>query len=361
MAGLLNALKTFPTLARELARALTTPFFNAGPQKMRGICLCCIQNYGLKQFLTSSAEEIVCAECRAENVLGTPEAGLPAQLYKYFNFVSHKVGYYMAGNKYLAVDYVSEFSNHLNVSTDLEADLRKIHRLFRISVIHGSPRLFIYGVFNKMDIHNETFSDEICDEIFQTAGRVSIPVGFKLFRIRKDLISLSPEQFDSAPANAGMPGRFDLGNTQVFYCSDDIKTCVYEARMLAGDDATLATYHAAREIKLLDLTVIDEREGSPHQSVELILFALTNSRYSHKNLQVLSRRALDRGLQGIKYRSFYSQVCESDTHSYVIFGAPLATKLLDLQSLNQVNLRKIDIKYDLGFSSEDFLFKKNQG
>jgi hypothetical protein len=103
------------------------------------------------------------------------------------------------------------------------------------------------------------------------------------------------------------------------------------------------------------LTAINEPEGDPHESVALILYALTNTRYSHKNLQILSRQALDRGLQGIKYRSFYSQVCEKDTYSYVIFGAPIRDKVLKLQSLNHVNIRKIDIEFDLGFSSRDFL------
>ena len=262
----------------------------------------------------------------------------------------------MAGNKYIAIDYIDQFSNDLNVSADLETDLKKFHRLFHISIIHGSPRLFIYGVFNKMDVHNETFSDEICDEIFEKSESNYITRGFELFRIRKNLDSLSLEQFDSAPVNPAMPGRFDLGDIQAFYCSEDIKTCVYEARMLAGDDATLATYKVAQELNVLDLTVIDE-EGDLHESIALILFALTNSRYSHKNLQILSRQALSRGFHGIKYRSFYSQICETHTHSYVIFGAPLAEKRLNLQSLNQVNLRKIDIEFDLGFSSENFLLK----
>lgn len=124
-----------------------------------------------------------------------------------------------------------------------------------------------------------------------------------------------------------------------------------------GDDATLATYQVAKELKLLDLTVINEPEGDLHQSIDLILFALTNSRYSHENLQILSKQALNRGFHGIKYRSFYSQICETDTHSYVIFGAPLADNQLNLQSLNQVNLRKIDMEFDLGFSSENFLLK----
>jgi hypothetical protein len=324
---------------------------------MKGICLSCIQNYGLRQFLASSGCKIECLECRARDALGIPDDHISGLLRDYFNYASHKVGYYMAGNKYLAVDYVPEFSNDLNVSTDLESDLRKFYRLFHISVIHGSPRLFIYGVFNKIDIHNETFSDEICDEIFRKALPISVPLRFKLFRIRKNLTSLSSEQFDSAPVNAEKPGRFDLGDVHAFYCSDDIKTCVYEARMLAGDDATLATYHVAEELKVLDLTMIDEPEGDPHQSIGLILFALTNSRYGHKNLQILSRQALDRGFHGIKYRSFYSQVYETDTYSYVIFGTPLADKRLELQSLNQVNLRKIDMEFDLGFSSEAFLLK----
>ena len=330
---------------------------NTEIQKMKGICLGCVQNYGLKQFLASSAEKIICAECMAQGVLGVAENNISRLLREYFNYHSHKVGYYMAGNKYLTVDYIEQFSNELNVSADLEHDLKAMYRLFHISVIHGSPRLFIYGIFNKMDIHNETFGDEICDAIFEKAGKISITQGFNLFRIRKNLASLSLEQFDSAPLNPTMSGRFDLGDMQVFYCSDDVKTCVYEARLLAGDDATLATYQVAKELKLLDLTNIHETQGDLHQSIELILFALTNSRYSHKNLQILSKNALNRGFDGIKYRSFYSQVCESDTHSYVIFGSPLTENRLNLQSLNHVNLRKIDMVFDLGFSSEKFLLK----
>jgi hypothetical protein len=65
------------------------------------------------------------------------------------------------------------------------------------------------------------------------------------------------------------------------------------------------------------------------------------------------------GLKGIKYRSFYSQVQESDTHSYVIFGTPLANGLLKLQSLNHINLRNIRMEYDLGFTSADYLLKDN--
>jgi hypothetical protein len=122
-----------------------------------------------------------------------------------------------------------------NVSQDLEADLRKLYRLLKISIIQGSPRLFMFGIFNKIDLSTEIFDDKICEEIFAKGGRTTLPVGHNLFRIRKNLTSLTREQFDSAPANSKKPGRFDLGNVQAFYCSDNIDTCVYEARMLAGD------------------------------------------------------------------------------------------------------------------------------
>ena len=36
--------------------------------KMKGICLSCIQNYGLRRFLTSASKDVECAECGAENV-----------------------------------------------------------------------------------------------------------------------------------------------------------------------------------------------------------------------------------------------------------------------------------------------------
>jgi hypothetical protein len=130
---------------------------------------------------------------------------------------------------------------------------------------------------------------------------------------------------------------------------------VYEARLLAGDDATLATYQVNKGMDLLDLTDINETEVTPHESIELIMFALTNSRYSHANLQIISKQAFQRGLKGIKYRSFYSQVQATDTYSFVIFGVPLADGLLDLQSINHINLRNIHIEYDLGFTSADYL------
>ena len=301
-------------------------------------------------------------KCLNECAHGVSNNKIDDALHRYFNFVSHKVGYYMAGNKYLVYRHGEEFSNCLGVSDDLEYDLKEIHRIFGVQITYGSPRLFVYGIFNKMNIYEESFLDraDVCAEIFQKARKAILPDGYNLFRIRNNLTSLNSHEFDSNPDFSAKKGRFDLGNMPVFYCSDDVATCIYEARMLAGDDATLATYRIIKELTIVDLTTISDHDNGPHESIRVILYALTNSRYSHKNLQILSNAAHEGGFHGIKYRSFYSQICEHDTSSYVIFGSPMKDGAMTLHSLNQVNIRKIDIEYDLGFSSERFLLSQKQ-
>ena len=57
---------------------------------MKGICLCCIQNYGLKRFLASSGQKITCAECLAHDVLGVPEEKISELLREYLNTIRIK-------------------------------------------------------------------------------------------------------------------------------------------------------------------------------------------------------------------------------------------------------------------------------
>lgn len=318
-------------------------------ENKKGICIKCINNYGFRNHIMKNSVNIFCLNCNQIN-FGIHKEIVIDILEEYFNDVSHRVGTYFKARKYFATERDEVFTNDLRVSKDFELDLKLIHDLFNIHIYHGSPRLFVYGIFNRMNIFEERFSDADCEEILNKSFKMKLNDGYDFFRIRKNPSSLNENEFDSAPIKP-RSGRYDINNdVNTFYCSDDIDTCVYECRTLPGDDSIIAHYKTIKELNIVDFSKIKEDED-PHECVKMILHALMNTRYNHENLQILSKYIHKSGYDGIKYRSYYSQICDNDTYSYVLYGKPIYDNKIRLMSLNNVNIRRVKIEYDLGCST----------
>lgn len=316
------------------------------------ICLKCLWNDGLRnQFSRYPTALSTCSNCKQENAVCIDDQDAAREvLQEFFNATSHQVGFYFeCNNKRIVQESFGEkYKNDLKVPYDLDHDLQLIHKIFDLVVSTGSPRLFNYGIFNRMNLHEDTFSRNDCEEIVQKSIPLILKSDTSLYRVRRSPQSHDPTEFDSPPCQYPK-GRFDLQNLSTLYCAQDADTCVYEARILPGDDALLARFEITTPLRILDLPSVKDPEFTdPHESMELILEALTNSRYSHRNLQTVSTFAHSLNYDGIRYRSFYSQMLKHDTFSVVLFGSPIRDSKIKLSSLNRINLRSVQMKYDLG-------------
>ena len=185
--------------------------------------------------------------------------------------------------------------------------------------------------------------------MISTCKVTDLNVGEKIYRIRLNPEEISsPDSYDSPPIEKTVDFRFNEKGKPVFYGAFDIETCIHECRVIVYDEILLATFKANKKLTLIDLQNIDDGIiKSPLERPSVFIDIILNST-DYQFCQMLAERISERGYDGIKYESYYSNVIEESHFNILLFGYPLKEGKISLYSLNRIKLDKIEYKYTFG-------------
>jgi hypothetical protein len=191
----------------------------------------------------------------------------------------------------------------------------------------------------------------------EKAPQVELPVGTRLFRIRKNPEPnesiATPASFDPPPSHIQRsPGRWDDGRKPVLYASDDIELCCHECRVLVADEIVVATLLTARPLVLLDLTAEFSSVGAtPFDDPNIFARFLSLSRETQwlGHARTVARTAQAAQFDGIRYTSYYAQAKKQpEALNVALFGRPLEAGYLTIESVNRLRLTDVQYAFSLG-------------
>lgn len=227
--------------------------------------------------------------------------------------------------------------------------------LFRYHIEHNLNK----GLKNKNKLNDKI--RQVIDRLISCCSEYCIKKNDQLFRIRKNPINPTDHnEYDTPPAkiSKNINGRLNNKSLPLFYCSNSPGTCIYESKFDPTDTLILATYKTNQEIVIIDLEnqntgYIDElkdelKEIYNERNISLFLDAITRSQNEYFFLQLISNRAYENKYSGIKYNSFYDRYRTNNSSNIGLFGYPLNSNLLTLQSLNRVVINEVKMKWNYG-------------
>jgi len=182
----------------------------------------------------------------------------------------------------------------------------------------------------------------------------SVPVrhlaaGSLLYRIRLGMIPPDAREFDPPPVSKKRRyGRFDFKGLDVLYTSLDVETCLHEVRVGVADDVTLATLNVTKDLRLADLTSFPN-DVRLHDSYNLLsrTFCLGGPNYYNLCRRVASALHSAK-FDGFVHESYFSLVKPGAPENIAVFGRPLASGMIALQSVNTLRLREVLYSYEFG-------------
>ena len=192
----------------------------------------------------------------------------------------------------------------------------------------------------------------LLDRVIDHCRTATVSRATKIYRIRCNVARpFEVDQFD-APQD-DRPSRFSDGSVPVLYGAFDVETCLHESRIRAEDEIVVATLLPTRCLHVLDLTDVpyDEPDLGVGEGGDIFYFVnsqLIFGSHSEKG-SVLALRCHERGLDGIKYPSFFSDVRLGRERfpNIALFGHPIHDGIVQLQSLN--NIRLDTVRYDFTY------------
>jgi hypothetical protein len=218
------------------------------------------------------------------------------------------------------------------------------------------PPLWRVGVTEHYEEPN-TVTDAVLDKIIEKLSIKAIPQGFKTFRIRKNIHSksvMSPTQYDIPPPHIVREfGRFDDANVQILYTSQSIPVCLHECRVAVTDDIFVATFEAATELRVADLTAdYDQGQVSPFEDLRNffngIFLTRHNSTYDiARKISLLIKNKLY--VDGFIADSYFTTVSQEPvSQNYCFYPDALGRHKLKLHSLNRLHLQTVSYSYSFG-------------
>lgn len=193
----------------------------------------------------------------------------------------------------------------------------------------------------------------LLDRVIDHCRAAGLPIGTAVFRVRRNVARpFDKGEFDSSPN--GAPSRFSDGSTPVLYGALDVETCIHEGRVLAEDEITIATLVVTRDLRVLDLTDVayDAAADGIGEGGDIFYFVSAHLLFGSRSreAQLLGMRVRERGFDGIKYPSFFSDVRPKRERfpNIAIFGEPIREGVVEIQSLNNVRLDTVRYEFTLG-------------
>lgn len=341
------------------------------------ICSNCFLNFGFKSTVKNLGDKDnnICPRCGTTDGIKVTEKNVDEIIDTFFMDGSVTPEYLIPLFRTIDTDSdVAEYFDY-QLTEDVIHDLHILKETFKrtvfnplINMAHGwGDTLLKYRIedsLNKRIRGKNKLNDnlrEFFDVLINCCQKYLIRKDDLLFRIRKNPSNvLAMEEYDSPPKNLtkSIQGRLNTKDVPLFYCSNDPDTCLYESTFDPVDTLILATYKVNRDILIIDLEDLDvefiERlndslqETFNERDISLFLDAITRSKRDYIFLQLLSRRIHENEFLGIKYKSFYNRYREDSFSNIALFGYPLSTNLLSLQSLNRMVINEVRIKWTYG-------------
>lgn len=336
------------------------------------LCTECFLNFGIKETINnicSDEESVVCFSCgsrvgkkvtkesandlmRDFFVIGSipPETGGPAPVFEFNNL---------------------NFSQSVTFGTNIDHDLKLLSDFLGVNLFHYGPPFWRLGYTDYYQQLKAVGPDEgekditkrakIWDDIISRCKVVTLDSNNKIFRLRAEqyLVQAIPEQFDTPPAEfVNKRGRYDTDDCPIFYASDDIEVCIHECRATLADCLTLGTLVPNRPLRLVDLSgSIDE--SSVRTEFDSVTRMLVKLAYSGKQDYDLCREFAQhinkRGFDGFLFLSYFSQAHKRELKNLALFGYPLKSGLLRLESVNRLILNYVSYEYSFGPHNDQYL------
>ena len=199
--------------------------------------------------------------------------------------------------------------------------------------------------------------DALCtllDRVIDHCLTVTVSRATEIYRIRCDVAQpFEVDQFDAL--QNGKPTRFSDGSVPVLYGAFDVETCLHESRIFVEDEIIVATLLPTRCLRVLDLTNVPYDEPEPDvggEGGDIFYFVNARLLFGSHSAQghMLARRCQERGLDGIKYPSFFSDLRPGRERfpNIALFGQPIHNGVVELQSLNNIRLDTVRYEFTYG-------------
>jgi hypothetical protein len=162
----------------------------------------------------------------------------------------------------------------------------------------------------------------------------------------------NPEEYDSAPDEFVGSGRLDSKGLPVLYGSCDIEACLHECRVTIEQDLYLCTLKAAKDFRMLDLTVWPREDGiTEFESLSLTVHMIFRApAYSYEIIRAIALAAKNKGYDGILYPSYFTRIHRSEetAKNIALFGRPIKDGSVTFVGVNRLIFNKVAYDYHFG-------------
>lgn len=275
-----------------------------------------------------------------------------------------------------------QFNEHQRTSISppiwLQSDVELFERLLGVGFFHYGPRLWMLGEVEPLKALQEATSrGAIVKRVLDEYPARELDPPFSFYRIRKDPKSpLEHSEYDSPPNSISGSGRLDAVHEPVLYASPDLEVCVHECRVTAEDDLYVATLEPARQLRVLDLSIVlpESDEITEFESLDMAIHMLfLAGKHSYAISRDIASAARLTGFDGLIYPSYFSLLrlgamplrttyglshrripqLQASEQSFAVpnlavFGRPIEAGLVKVKCINKLVLSRVGYEFHFG-------------
>lgn len=233
----------------------------------------------------------------------------------------------------------------------LECDAQLIEKALQQGFFLYGPPMWKVGYVDPVEALQGSGEErnKVLDQIFEYYPNFILNQDKTIFRLRSNPDDpREPLQFDSAPFGKST-ARFNKDGFPTLYGSEDLEICIHECRVTIEDKCYVATLRAKEQFKCLDLTAEGPIGNTPFESLDLaIKFLMSAEKASYEILTLIANSARRRQYDGILFRSFFSQLKSTEIPNLALFGYPIKSGRIKVDSINRLHLDEASYKFSFG-------------
>lgn len=342
------------------------------------ICSNCFKDEGLKIDATQIGVENneKCKKCNSTEGYKLTKSIVKSLCYRFFvRGTIHKFEY--GGCPLIQMNEQHFNKSEIDVSPWLIEDVKTIEQAGEIGLFYYGPRFWMFGEIEPLkSLQNKEERAQIIETLLDKYPIKELTTDQSFYRLRKNpKIPHNFSEYDTAPDIFLGEGRFDISNFPILYGSQDLETCIHECRVTVEDDIFVSKLKPTKTLKLLDLThLLEEEENiTEFKSLDLAIhFIFLASKHSYEICRDIAKKALEKGLDGIIYPSYFSYIrtgtipfdtvygisirkieqLKEHASSQIIpnlalFGRPISENKVEVDCINKVLINRVI--YDTSF------------
>jgi len=339
-------------------------------------CSHCFSNQGLQLDAERIGKDNLdpCPNCGAKGFKKLPLEGVGALAHRFFVWGS------ISRRRYGAAPLI-QFNEYqktsINIAPWLTEDVQLMERLLGVGFFHYGPRLWMIGEIEPLkDLQIKRRRKGIIDRVLDKYPVRELRTTDLFYRIR--INPIAPEnknEYDSPPSNHAGKGRLDSVGNPVLYASPDLEICIHECRVSAEDEIFVATLTPTMPLRLLDLSILLEEEGTTEfESLDMCIHMLFLARkHAYKITRSIADAARNAGFDGIIYPSYFSPLRNGQmplpttygmSHRRVprlkkneqaksiqnlaLFGRPISDRKVTVSCINRLVLSRMAYEFHFG-------------